>query len=213
MSGNGWNPNSPYIVPGVVPPQMMPGPYDPTTWAHNPQGTVPNVAGTWPQSNWTGPKSRLSFNTTVATAAYPDVHVPTGAPVYSRATWASPVFDLCPQLLASSSLGPVAVPILRGPSARLYIDIDITAVGADVINLYTCERSHPFDSTRVAAVSAAQAISQALVDYTGSLPVSVRLSFAPPDVGVRFWQVVLVLDEATNLGQTAAINMAVTATS
>jgi hypothetical protein len=181
---------------------MMPGPYDPTTWAHNPQGTVPNVAGAWPQSNWTSPKSRLSFKTSAPfNTPSPDIQVLTGAPVFARACWQTPIFDLCPQLLASSTVAPIGIPILRGPSARLYLDLEINGViGANFHNVYSCESSSPYDATQVRAVSPAQAMSQVLADLPdGDPPYRVRLSFAPPDVGVRFWQVCIIVDRANEL--------------
>ncbi len=214
MSGN-WNPNTPYIHPGMVPYQGQQGPFDPNASQFNPQGTMPNVAPTWPQSNWTCPQTNLSWDETPFAAITPqnDVQIyPSTIPI-RRAVWASSIFDLAPQLLASSALAPKATPIIRGASARLYVEIEmLSGLSQDIFNLYSCERSHPYDSAKVLAVSGAQAITQALWDTPPNVPLRTRLSFAPPDVGCRFWQVYIIVVQETDavVGALPAINITAT---
>lgn len=216
MSDNPWNPNVPYIHPGQVPWQNAPGPQDFNASQYNPQGTMPNVAVTWPQSNWTCPQTSLSFAAPTFPAITPegDVQILTGIQGTNlRAVWASAVFDLAPQLAASSSLAPKGTPVIRGAGARLYVELEmINGIGSDQFNLYACERSHPYDSGKIRAVSPAQAMTQAMWDVPTATPFRTRLSFAPPDVGCRFWQVYIIVDRQTDLLPGAHPAMNITAT-
>ncbi len=93
------------------------------------------------------------------------------------------------------------------------MEFEVTGgMGADVFNVYSCERSHPYDSSKVFAVSAAQAMSQVLNDHSEGGHWRTRLSFAPPDVGLRFWQVFIIIDRETNLGPGLRPAMNITAT-
>ena len=173
----------------------MPGAYDPEGPYRNPGSTLPRPSPTnMPVGGWFGPKGVLS-NWTANPATR----------VLWRVGWASPVFDLRPDLGALSdnraNAGVSAIPIWRAAgqnvAAQLFVMIGRFNEFAG-LQVLAEEDAHICDITQLASINDPEDVTSAFT----SKGASSLLSFSPFGDGypVRYWRLRLQFDILANQG-------------
>lgn len=188
------------------PPYPPPGPFDPSGPWHNPGVTNP-----FPQPQnmpvpgwWTGPVP-LSW-------AAGD-----GEPVFSTATWKSPIFDLRPEFRGVPHPNDGAQPIWISGGGCLHVHVYIpNSLGVTLLgglNAVYYEDAHPDNP---AEIIASRAVVTEEMDCTFAFNISTggpknmaELKFTPGPYAPRYWRVTLRLDFYVD--QTDATGLRVTA--
>lgn len=164
------------------PPSLPPGQYDPTGVFYNPGNTIPGPApSVRPTGAWDMPPVEVIW-----TAGTVDV--------VRTATWRTPIFDLRPELRASTPAPPQGVqPIWRGLGAGSQLFVFVRWDGLPSgLNVTVQERAHPCDVTRIATVTAPQDVTH---EFTGTKQAALQ-GFMPIGNGypTRFWQIIYTFD-------------------
>lgn len=199
----GVPPTFDHMYPAMPGQHMTPGPVNPTTWAENPQGTLPKQEVPWPQAVWDAGSQILTFGT-------PDlidggeVQILSGTFPTARAVWASPIFDLRPKLEAVTGLSTPGASIVGATG----LSITVSYNGGLVHNLYTCEQIANSRSDELKSVGPATAQTQVCGDWTqnaGPTRHTMANMLCTPPLGARFWRVVLVLDRMVATPETGTM--------
>lgn len=198
-------------------------PFEPDAWAQNRLGTTPGSLAPQPLSQVFGDEVRLQFLSPfdanapalIASNAMGEIGSsnPGSTTDYSRrvrlrALWRSPVFDLRPELGASSGSVTAGTPVNRGTAygqgMRLVVQLrrTNTATGGERFYCYQyvawASLTNADQLVQVGApVSITAAVRNAPIAATGALAQSQHV-FTPPANPVRYWQAGIVCDVIAN---------------
>lgn len=187
-------------------PYPLPGPFDPSGPYNNPGQTVPRPSpSSLPVGCWMGPRVSMAAWTANPTTG-----------VLWRTEWATPIFDMRPDLgaLSNNRAGAhtSAIPIWRAGGQNVATQMFVQVYGITDFRgfqVVSIEEAHVQDLTQILSVTGPQDIT---ADFT-SKGTSSLSTFSPPGDGypVRYWrlrvqfQYLSQLDAPVNAGDLPAI--------
>jgi len=185
----------------------QPGPYRPNGPDANPTRAVPGPVALENRGYWSGSPLVLQFTLAPLVAPLSNTELGfTRNEPFARALWQSPIFDLRPDLGASSGADhALAKPINRsaafGAGAQLTAMITNTAgalsqlstLQQQALEVYTVEYGHPAlpNAADLQPLNSAQNVTTHLWAAGAG---SAMLPFSPPGNPMRYWSVALVFD-------------------